>query len=243
MKLFSTGLISLLVAITLAPHPYMQVGIFSPGAFVPQQGTGSIVATGKTCVAINASGGGISCTWSANPAAGESIHCGVWAAGHPATFSISDNGSSGGNTYPQNGSNFVLTSISSFSIAIFDSFNITKSPSTTTLGNPGFTNRSIACFSTTGGVGAVDGATGTYQNNPTTSISVPVDPSGSADLAYFTYLGQHAPTPCSGCTQFGTYYGSSYIGIIYKVLSASSSQNITATMSSGYVGAIGGTDK
>jgi hypothetical protein len=235
MKLIFISLSALLLSLGV------QIGIFSPGAFVPQHGgTGSIVATGKTCGNTVAGVTTATCTWSANPAVGESLHCGAWRSGNSGTFSISDNGSGGSNTYTQNGSTFVLTSVSSFIIAIWDSFHITKSISTTTISDiaGGGATLNITCFSTTGGTGAVDGAAGTYQNSSTASISVPVDPTGSADLAYFYFYTNKTVTPCSGCTNVG---GSP--GIVYTILNTSGSQNITATLSSSYFGAIGGTDK
>jgi len=196
-------------------------------------GGSSIVVTGKTCFATQ-NFSDPTCTWSANPSVGETIHCGVsnqnGTLGTP--FSVSDNASPA-NSYTANGSSFLSADLNG-SFQFFDSFSITHSPSTTTLTTTG-TNQNITgigCISTTGGVGSVDAAVGTVTGNTVTTMSATIVPTGSADLALFwvaTNNGTAAATYTagSGFTLIGTTLTSSRFTyqMEYSVLSSSGSQS------------------
>lgn len=214
--------------LTFAPQYTVPSHTGAPAA----SGSG-IVVTGKTCA--NVVGGpvaSVTCTWSSNPSAGETIHCAV--SNYSNSYGgggVSDNASPS-NTYSQNGSTYAGTGISDGQYALFDSFGITNSPSTTTL-NIGFNSTfpGIGCFSTTGGTGAVDGALGTYSQASGTTLTAAVVPTGSADISecgVFT-SGGSTITAGAGYTLVATLGANE--SSEYKILSTSGSQNATATVS------------
>jgi hypothetical protein len=137
----------------VAPFPQ----IYWP-SLVPQQPLPNIIVTSKTCVA-NGSGLSVSCTWSANPAAGESIFCGLvninTLSGAAVTDSNNDSYSGAGSPY-----NFTVPGVSWW-IQIFYFTNLPTSISTTTFSIPtSSASANMYCNSATGvkATGALDGS-------------------------------------------------------------------------------------
>ncbi len=139
-----------------------------PGFARGAASVGPPTATGKYCTNLDASANPITCTWSANPAAGEHIACIVFDyQSGSSSFSMTDSAS---NTYAANGA-----AVAGLRVAAqakrrnFATFNIPGSISTTSVSNGGSPLfMGLFCFSYTGGVGAVDGAVG---SDSSTSVS------------------------------------------------------------------------
>lgn len=229
-----------LVWLLLCATAFAQGGMV-PGPGTPHSSGGSpITVTGKTCAHMN-SFSNPTCTWSTNPAIGESIHCIVvnFNNGSDTPFSVTDNASTP-NTYTANGSNFLDNTNTVGDYQLFDSFAITHSPSTTSFSITGGGNNGtgLSCFSTTGGTGAADGSVvHTSQPTGSTSISVNVNPTGSTDLSECmggTALAASTFTAGSGYTLIGGIltFGNFNVEDEYKILSASGSQAAAITYSS-----------
>lgn len=79
---------------------------------VGRPASAAISVTGKTCTNNSNSSSPVTCTWSTNPAIGETIHC--WIVNYATgAFSGTDNGSTP-NTYTANGSQYNGTALSGF---------------------------------------------------------------------------------------------------------------------------------
>jgi hypothetical protein len=237
-KLF---IIPLLCSLAFAQGIGGKGGIGGNGGFgggVPTISPYSI--TGKTCAHMQ-NFANSTCTWSTNPSVGESIHCIVVNSndGSDTPFSVTDNASTP-NTYTANGSNFLDNVDTTSNFQLFDSFLITHSPSTTTFSITGAGNNgtALSCFSTTGGVPAVDGSVvHVAQGTGSTSISVNVNPTGSTDLsecmggtasAASTFTAGTGYTLIGGILTFGNFNEE----VEYQILSSSGSQAAAITYSS-----------
>ncbi len=198
-----------------------------------------ISVTGKNCVG-NDNFSNPTCTWSADPAIGETIHCAVMNAGTGASagtpYSVTDNASTP-NVYTANGSAFAGTSTGA-TMQLFDSFSITHSPHTSTFTQTGSVQNFpvFICFSTTGGVGAADGAVGTYDSNISgTTLTTTVNPTGTADIAYGWVVVSGSPAFTAG-TGFTLVGSNSSRASEQKILSSSGSQTCTMTYTPASVG-------
>jgi hypothetical protein len=164
--------------------PLLAWGQITPlGAVTGATGVSGPTPTAKTCAAVS---GGIgttqSCTWSANPAIGETIYCYVFSFSTPMVFSVTD---SAANVYLQNGA--TLVNANSTDTAMFYFPLLTGSISTTTLNVVAGGNfLSLMCMSATSTSGAltVDGAIGTGQIGSGTSNSATTSPTGPHSLNF-----------------------------------------------------------
>lgn len=141
--------------------------------------------TSKTCVAFGAPPQ--TCTWSAAPSIGETIHCGgqgSGSGGNVTAFNVTDNASTP-NTYTANGAIVGPATSSSWYIGLQDSFNITHSPTTTTAVLVGTASSIVfQCITTTGTSGAaIDGARASATATGT-SNSVTITPVTVNDFGY-----------------------------------------------------------
>lgn len=191
-----------------------------------------ITLTGDTCSNVGTSTGtSVTCTWSTAPSVGQTIHWGVYTFSAPSTFTVTD---SSGNTCTANGAQYSGTSFGTITYQLFDCFVIAGSPTTSTFtlsGSGSFPV--ISGYSTTGGVGAVDGTPGTASVTSSTTISATINPTGSTDLS-------NCIVASGGGSTIGAGSGYALINTVntnntgeYKILTASGSQTATAAALSG----------
>lgn len=184
--------------------------------------------TGKHCSAF--SGFPITCTWSAAPSVGETIHC--VAQGHGGTvtaYAITDNAGTP-NTYAANGAVVGPATTFAWYMQLLDTFNVANSPTTTTLSVTGTAVFSgLQCITTTGTAGAaIDGTRGTATTIGT-SNSVTIAPVIANDFGICGSQADGAATYGAGTA--GWVAVPSDMNIIYKNLLSAGSQATVATTS------------
>lgn len=193
--------------------------------------------TGKTCNAFNPNP--TTCTWSSAPSAGETIHCtALGASGTVSSFAVTDNAGTP-NTYAANGAAVGPSTSFSWTLRLFDTFNIANSPTTTTLTTVGTaTGWAIQCISTTGSVGAAaDGARGSATNTGTTN-TVTIAPVAANDFGFCVSEGDGATT-LGFSTSGWTIPAITNAGYKSALTAGSQSVVITSTASVGLVSICG----
>jgi hypothetical protein len=186
-----------------------------------------ITPTGKTCAAINATASSVPCTWSSNPAAGETVVCGAYNfAGSPGTFSMTDSGS---NSYTGETAHTGIDTTSYMQIWYIN-VPLTGSISTNTVsatGTPSFL--SITCNSYTGGA-ASSPTNGTCVGDSTSGLPVTCGTSITTTAAdYIMCIGHNGGTLTAG-TGF-TLAASAGANVSSEYLVQGSAGTITPTMS------------
>lgn len=202
----------------------------------------SIELTNKTCGAVGtATGTSTTCNVRLSGSAssfspGETVHCTAYNfISTGGTYAVTD---SGGNTYAANGAQFVAMDVyGGTTFQLFDSFNIVNSASTVTSTLTGTGDFFIlSCFSTRGGVGAVDGPIGTGQALASSVITATVVPVSVNDLSECTLASEQtsAPiTPVSPYTLVPNAITPNANVSMYAVLSSAGSQAAAATYAGG----------
>lgn len=195
-------------------------------------GGGGPTPTAKTCAAqVSSVTNPATCTWSAAPAAGESIYCGVSSyAGGTVTFTLTDNAGTP-NTYSSYGSGFTGTG-GYFQLTY--SALIANSPTTTTVtvtaGSSFFL--AITCMTSTGGSASpTDGVIGTGTVTTGTSVtSTALSPSGTADIMFCFGASNGGTTITAGAGFTLSATAAANTASEYKVLSMSGSQTGSYTI-------------
>ena len=190
----STGTLTTSANFTLATTATAPI----PPSTPPSGGGSSIAVTGKTCSNFSY-GTSTTCNWSAPPAVGESNHCFVFNFGATTAFGVSDNAGAP-NIYAQNGSVYFGTGSSGY-YALFDALNVTNGSLTSTtaklLGTGVFFG--LSCYSTTGGLKAVDGpAVGASAQNG--ALTATINPPTAGDFASCGVSSSSNFTPATGFT-------------------------------------------